>query len=65
MAKAKKSAAPAKAAPTTTSKRAGYKRKSGKPRINQLMAQLEKQARKAQKRAQYDKTCSWAQPTAK
>lgn len=52
MAKSKKSA-PAKTVVTaTTSKRAGYKRKSNK-RVNVLHAQLARQARKALKRANY------------
>lgn len=52
MAKSKKSA-PAKTVVTaTTSKRAGYKRKSNK-RVNVLQAQLSRLARKALKRASY------------
>lgn len=54
MAKAKKGNKPeVKAAPVSTSKRAGYKRKSNK-RVNVLDAQLARIARKVEKRAAYE-----------
>lgn len=62
MGKQKKAAAKPAVANATNSKRAGYKRNSGKARINQLQDQLDRQARKALRRAQYDKSCTWAQP---
>lgn len=56
MAKNKKSAAkPTATAAASTSKRAGYKRKSNR-RVNVLQAQLQRIARKALNKAAYDKT---------
>lgn len=56
MAKNKKSAAkPTATAAVSTSKRAGYKRKSNR-RVNVLQAQLQRIARKALNKAAYDKT---------
>ena len=43
----------AKAAAVSTSKRAGYKRKSNK-RVNVLDAQLQRVARKAMKKAEFE-----------
>jgi hypothetical protein len=57
----------AKAAPTASlkaTKRSGYKRKSNK-RVNVLDAQLSRIKRKAFRRAQYDKSLTFAQPPEK
>lgn len=55
MAKNKPAAKATAATPVSTSKRAGYKRKSNR-RVNVLHAQLKRLARKALNKAAYDKT---------
>lgn len=55
MAKNKAAAKATTAAPAATSKRSGYKRKTNR-RVDVLAAQLARVARKALKKAQYDKT---------
>lgn len=59
-----KAKAQASAPVVSDSKRAGYKRKGNK-RINAFDAQLARIVRQGEKRAQYDKSCTWAQPPAK